>query len=60
MVLESIYFGLNLLINLGITSAPFTKEPTSGNSKFFVGVIILNFHQDIHGVLYKNHYLDRL
>ena len=39
MVLESIYFGLNLLINLGITSAPFTKEPTRGNSKFFVGVM---------------------
>ena len=38
-VLESINFGLNLLINLGITSAPFTKEPTRGNSKFFVGVI---------------------
>ena len=39
MVLESIYLGLNLLINLGITSAPFTKEPTMGNSKFFVGVM---------------------
>ena len=39
MVLESIYFGLNLLINLGITSAPFTKEPTMGSSKFFVGVM---------------------
>jgi len=39
MVLESIYFGLNLLINLGITSAPFTKEPTMGNSKYFVRVM---------------------
>jgi len=38
-VLESINFGLNLLINLGITSAPYTNEPTRGNSKFFVGVM---------------------
>ena len=38
-VLERINFGLNFLINLGITSAPFTKEPTRGNSKFYVGVI---------------------
>jgi len=28
-----------LLINLGIISAPFTKEPTRGNSKFIVGVM---------------------
>ena len=39
IVVESIYFGLNLLINLGSTSAPFTKGPTSGNPRFTMGVI---------------------
>ena len=38
-VLERIYFGLNVFISLGRTSAPFTNEPTIGSSRFNVGVI---------------------
>ena len=36
-VLASIYFGLKVFINLGSTSAPFTKDPTRGSSRLIIG-----------------------
>ena len=45
-VLESTYLGWKVSINFGRTSAPLTKDPIIGKSRFIVGVITASIFWD--------------